>query len=79
MEKETADPSTWQWTAADKLFLKLIKEAHGRGIRVIIDGVFNHTGRDFFAFKDIRKNQAKSRYKDWYVDQQLRRSEHETE
>ncbi len=67
MEKETADPSTWKWTAADKLFLKLIKEAHGRKIRVIIDGVFNHTGRDFFAFQNLRKNQAKSPYKDWYV------------
>ena len=67
MEKDTSDPSTWQWTAADKLFLKLIKETHARGMRVIIDGVFNHTGRDFFAFKDLRKNQEKSRYKDWYV------------
>ncbi|HEY1583462.1 MAG TPA: glycoside hydrolase family 13 protein [Chthoniobacterales bacterium] len=67
MEKEIADPATWKWTAADKLFLKLIKEAHSRGIKVIIDGVFNHTGRDFFAFQDLRKNQAKSRYKDWYV------------
>ena len=67
MEKESANPTTWQWTAADKLFLKLIKEAHARGIRVIIDGVFNHTGRDFFAFKDLRRNQARSRYKDWYV------------
>ena len=67
IEKETSDPSTWQWTAADKLFLKVIKECHARGIRIIIDGVFNHTGRDFFAFKDLRKNQGKSRYKDWYV------------
>jgi cyclomaltodextrinase len=67
IEKETSDPTTWQWTAADKLFLKLIKEAHARGIKVIIDGVFNHTGRDFFAFRDIRKNQERSRYKDWYV------------
>ena len=67
IEKETADPSTWKWTAADELFLKVIKAAHARGIRVIIDGVFNHTGRDFFAFKDLRKKQASSRYKDWYV------------
>lgn len=67
MAKETADPKTWRWTAADKLFLKVVKEAHARGLRVIIDGVFNHTGRDFFAFKDLRKNQAASAYKDWYV------------
>lgn len=67
MEKETSDPKTWQWTAADKLFLEVLKQAHGRGMKVIIDGVFNHTGRDFFAFKDLRINQAKSRYKSWYV------------
>lgn len=65
--RETSDPKTWKWTAADKLFLDLLKQAHARGLRVIIDGVFNHTGRDFFAFKDLRANQGKSPYKDWYV------------
>ncbi|MFZ4778464.1 MAG: glycoside hydrolase family 13 protein [Terrimicrobiaceae bacterium] len=66
MDKETSDPATWQWTSADKLFLDLIKKAHERGIRVVIDGVFNHTGRDFFAFQDLRKNQVKSPYTGWY-------------
>ena len=66
IEGETADPSTWTWSAADRLFLELLSEAHRRGIRVIIDGVFNHTGRDFFAFTDLRKNQEKSGYRDWY-------------
>lgn len=67
MGAESANPKTWRWTAADRLFLELVKRCHARGIRVIIDGVFNHTGRDFFAFKDIRQSQAKSRYKDWYA------------
>lgn len=67
MESETADPSTWKWTAADRLFLRLLKEAKRRKIRVIIDGVFNHTGRDFFAFKDLVKNQEASMYKHWYM------------
>lgn len=67
--KETEDPATWHWTAADKLFLDLLHQAHSRGIRVIIDGVFNHTGRDFFAFADLRQNQAASKYKDWYIVQ----------
>ncbi len=71
MAKETSDPSTWQWTAADKLFLKVIQEAHRRKIRLIIDGVFNHTGRDFFAFADLTKNQEKSPYKSWYIVQQF--------
>ena len=65
--EETADPATWKWTAADKLFLKLIKKAHVRGIRIVIDGVFNHTGKDFFAFRDLRERQAASAYAGWYV------------
>ncbi len=60
------DPSTWVWTSADKLFLKLIDEVHKRGMRIIIDGVFNHTGTEFWAFKDVVKNQQNSKYKDWY-------------
>ncbi len=60
------DPSTWKWTSADKLFLKLIEEVHNRGMKIIIDGVFNHTGVQFWAFQDILKNGENSRYKDWY-------------
>src|SRR5690554_101350 len=68
IESEIPDiPSTWKWTAADKLFLQLIEEAHSRGIKIIIDGVFNHTGVQFWAFQDIIKNGKKSKYKDWYI------------
>ena len=66
MDTETADPATWKWTAADKLFLELVREAHARGMRVIIDGVFNHSGRDFFAFVDVRRRGAASPYAGWY-------------
>lgn len=66
IESESSNPRSWEWTAADKLFLTLLKEAKPRGIRVIIDGVWNHTGRDFFAFADIRTNFQKSRYARWY-------------
>lgn len=45
-----------------------VAECHNQGIRVILDGVFNHTGRDFFAFKDIVKNRENSPYKDWYCN-----------
>ena len=45
-----------------------VKECHQQGIRVILDGVFNHTGRDFFAFQDIKQNRENSRYKDWYCN-----------
>ncbi len=45
-----------------------VAECHAQGIRVIFDGVFNHTGRDFFAFKDIQKNREQSPYRDWYCN-----------
>ena len=45
-----------------------VKECHEQGVRVIFDGVFNHTGRDFFAFKDLQKNREQSPYKDWYCN-----------
>ncbi len=60
------NPSTWVWTSADKLFLKLIKEVHKRGMKIIIDGVFNHTGTHFWAFQDIVKNEKNSKFKNWY-------------
>jgi glycosidase len=69
MSRETSDPATWHWTEADKLFLELLRQAHERKIRVIIDGVFNHTGRDFFAFADLRSRQKDSSYGDWYLVQ----------
>lgn len=60
------DPSTWKWTSADKMFLRLVDEFHKRGIRVILDYSWNHTGTNFWAWQDILKNQANSVYKDWY-------------
>ena len=45
-----------------------VAKCHEQGIRVILDGVFNHTGRDFFAFEDIKKNREGSQYKDWYCN-----------
>lgn len=60
------DPSTWKWTSADRLFLDLVDSLHRRGIRVIVDYSWNHTGVLFWAWQDIVKNQEKSAYKDWY-------------
>ena len=45
-----------------------VKECHKQGIKVIFDGVFNHVGRDFFAFKDLQKNRENSKYKDWFCN-----------
>lgn len=47
---------------------EFVSRCHKAGIRVIFDGVFNHTGRDFFAFRDLQKNRESSAYRDWYCN-----------
>ncbi len=65
--EDPGDPRTWVWTSADKLALRLVREAHARGMRVIFDGVFNHMGARSWPFADVVKNQEASRYADWFV------------
>lgn len=50
----------------DEDFRELVDSAHGLGMRVIIDGVFNHCGWRFFAFEDVVQKGEASRYKDWF-------------
>lgn len=47
-------------------FKKFVRKAHELGIKVVVDGVFNHTGREFFAFSDIQRNREGSQYCSWY-------------
>ena len=61
-----ADPESWSWTAADSLFLALVREVHRRGMRIIVDYSWNHTGTNFWAWQDVLKNQRQSRFADWY-------------
>lgn len=49
-------------------FKNYVKKCHNLGIKVIVDGVFNHVGREFFAFKDLLKNRENSPYKDWFCN-----------
>ena len=49
-------------------FKKLCDTLHKNGIRIILDGVFNHVGRDFFAFKDIQERGMGSIYTSWFHD-----------
>lgn len=46
---------------------RFVDEAHKRGIRVMLDGVFNHVGQLFFAWGDVVANREKSKYKDWFI------------
>jgi cyclomaltodextrinase len=45
---------------------KLISEFHSNGIKVIFDAVFNHVGKDFWAFRDVQEKREFSEYKDWF-------------
>ena len=45
---------------------RVVQELHKNGIKVILDAVFNHTGREFFAFKDLQQNGKSSIYKEWF-------------
>lgn len=66
-KENPADPSTWQWTTADSLFLRLIQICHQNGIKVIIDGVFNHVGITFWAFQDVMTYQQNSAFREWFI------------
>ena len=69
--EDPTDPATWQWTAADSLFLVVVDEVHRRGMRIILDYSWNHTGITFWAWLDIQQNQRASKYADWYEIKQF--------
>ncbi len=60
------DPSTWTMTAADRMFVDVIAAFHARGIRVVVDYSWNHTGITHPAARDVVANGAESAYADWY-------------
>lgn len=47
-------------------FKKVCDELHKSGIKIVLDGVFNHVGRGFWAFRDVLKNRENSKYRDWF-------------
>ncbi len=66
---ETTDYKKLDSRLGDNEDLKnYVAKCHEAGIRVIFDGVFNHTGRDFFAFQDIKQHREGSAYRDWYCN-----------
>jgi len=51
---------------SSETFRTMVEELHKKGIRVVLDAVFNHCSSDFFAFQDVLTNQRRSKYKDWF-------------
>ncbi len=69
-QEDHNDAQTWEWSAADRLFLKLIEEVHRRDMRIIIDGVFNHVGIPFWAFQRAIKDGPNGPFASWFhIDQ----------
>jgi cyclomaltodextrinase / maltogenic alpha-amylase / neopullulanase len=64
--EEPGNPATWRWTAADSLFLALVREVHRRHMRIIMDYSWNHTGTTFWAWQDVLAHQRASPFAGWY-------------
>ena len=64
--EDLADPSTWTWTPSDRLFLDFLAECKARGLRVILDAVFNHVGVMNPAFRDVQERGEESAFADWF-------------
>ncbi len=60
----------------DQTLAALVSEFHRRGIRVVLDGVFNHVGCNFWAFRDVLQNGQNSRFCGWFSGLQFGRSNH---
>lgn len=64
--EDPSNPKTWRWTSADIKFLELVEEVHAKKMHIIVDFSFNHTGIEFWAWKDILKNGINSKFAPWY-------------
>ena len=62
---DPSDETTWDWTPADIWFVEtLIPAIHDRGMKIMLDGVWNHVGMDHWAFDDVRRHGSASKYAD---------------
>lgn len=65
--EDVENPATWEYTTADKEFLRLVTELQDNGIRVAIDGVFNHSAANGPLVADVARKGKASRFYDWFA------------
>ncbi|MBO6513519.1 MAG: hypothetical protein JJ974_06110 [Phycisphaerales bacterium] len=64
---DPSDESTWDWTESDRWFVEtFIREVHSRGMRIMLDGVWNHVGVDHWAFRDVIEQGEESEFAGWF-------------
>lgn len=72
---DTVDYNTVDRRLGDnETFVELSESLHNHGIKIVLDGVFNHVGRDFWAFKDILVNGQNSKYCNWFKNLSFEKS-----
>lgn len=65
--EDPSDETTWSWTVADRWFVDVfLPKAKSLGLRVVLDGVWNHVGTDHFAFRDVREHGRESLFAGWF-------------
>jgi cyclomaltodextrinase / maltogenic alpha-amylase / neopullulanase len=52
----------------DETLVRFVADCHARGLKVVLDGVFHHVGRDFWAFRDVLEKGEASAFRDWFAD-----------
>lgn len=66
--EDPLDETTWEWTTSDQWFIDVfLPKAKSLGLKVVLDGVWNHVGLDHFAFADVVEKGAASEFADWFV------------
>jgi len=66
-DEPLTDPSRWTWTASDLALRALIARAHDLGLRVVLDGVFNHVGATHPAWRDVLARGRDSAFAGWFT------------
>lgn len=67
VDEDPSDERSWAWTPADRWFVEVfLPRAKSLGLRVMLDGVWNHVGLDHFAFNHVREHGKDSPYADWF-------------